>query len=449
MDKETLLAKITELENTISRLREENLSQQSDNIARYRRVIDSTSDGFLELDLDQTIVDFNTAITEILEVPGKKLRGKKIDKIYENHPLFIHYASKEHLNFEINFVAASGEHRPLLFKRSLLRGADGIANGYLVFCTDLTELKTAQEDLQQAENRYRSFYKNAVQGMYQATLDGRFIRVNPALAQIFGFDKPAQLLFKPGGVISLYKDPADRQHFLNLLNKDKSLTNFEVEMRDREGKPVWVLINARLTKDSQGDTIIEGLLIDNTKKRMVEEKLRHSRERFKYLANHDSLTGLYNTRYLYRALDDLIEESKRENKQFSLVFLDMDNFKSVVDTYGHLNGSQALKEVATTLKSVLTEPSFGVAYGGDEFVLVLPDCDKESAQQHINEVRNQMKTTSYLEKNNLKVAMSASFGIASYPTDADDKEGLLALADEAMFRVKTGGKDGVGLSSKN
>ena len=217
-------------------------------------------------------------------------------------------------------------------------------------------------------------------------------------------------------------------------------------MQRRDGKSVWALINARLAKDVKGNLFIEGILIDNSEKRFAEEKLQISRERFRHLANHDGLTDLYNTRYLYKALDKLITESKQSMEPFSLVFLDMDNFKHVVDTHGHLNGSQALKEVARTLKAELREPAFGVAYGGDEFVLVLPKTGKMGALEQIQTIRTRMKETTYLENKGLQVNISASFGIATYPDDARDREELLALADEAMFRIKSRGKDAVGLA---
>lgn len=233
---------------------------------------------------------------------------------------------------------------------------------------------------------------------------------------------------------------------IEALKKQYVIRNFEVEMERPDGRPVWALINARLAEGTDGQTFIEGIIIDNTEKRDAEEKLRKSRERFRYLANHDSLTDLFNTRYLYKALDILIAQSQRSGMPFSLMFLDMDNFKQIVDTHGHLNGSQALREVARTFQENLTEPAFGVAYGGDEFVLVLPDTGKEEALAQARRIRARMKETTYLTSKGLEVHMSASFGIATFPDDAEDRESLLALADEAMFRIKSRGKDAVGIT---
>ncbi|MCJ7538887.1 MAG: response regulator, partial [Desulfobacterales bacterium] len=93
----------------------------------------------------------------------------------------------------------------------------------------------------------------------------------------------------------------------------------------------------------------------------IEQELRKSEKKYRYLAVHDNLTGLNNTRYLYQSLDNLITASATYNNSISLIFMDMDNFKQVVDTYGHLNGSQALAEVAATIRESIVEPAYGVA----------------------------------------------------------------------------------------
>jgi len=164
------------------------------------------------------------------------------------------------------------------------------------------------------------------------------------------------------------------------------------------------------------------------------------------LAIQDNLTGLYNTRYLYQSLQTLIETSAAQETPFSLVFLDVDDFKQVVDTHGHLNGSQALQEVAAMIRQCLAGPAFGVSYGGDEFVVVLPGFDKRQARQKAEEIRSQLRHTTFLTNQGLTVHIQASFGVATYPVDASDCTGLLALADQAMFRVKRHGKNAVGTS---
>jgi diguanylate cyclase (GGDEF)-like protein len=177
--------------------------------------------------------------------------------------------------------------------------------------------------------------------------------------------------------------------------------------------------------------------------KLVQKALRKSEQKFRKQAIHDNLTGLYNTRYLYRALAELIKKSTSHGLIFSLVFMDIDNFKQVVDTHGHLNASKALQEIAATIKTTLRPPAYGVAYGGDEFVLVLPGFDKQQALDMAETIRKRIKETIYLQKAGLKVCISSSLGVSTFPDDADTLTELLALADQAMFSVKERGKDSV------
>ncbi len=162
----------------------------------------------------------------------------------------------------------------------------------------------------------------------------------------------------------------------------------------------------------------------------VENTQRY--QAIKYLSYHDDLTGLRNTRYFYRILQDLFALGR----PLSLIFMDMDNFKGVVDTHGHLLGSQALRQVAASLQECLAPPAFGVAYGGDEFVVVLPGLSKEAAQEKITEIQAVMANTPYLAAETGGLRLSASFGLACAPQDAQDLRTLLALADQALFRMK-------------
>ena len=175
------------------------------------------------------------------------------------------------------------------------------------------------------------------------------------------------------------------------------------------------------------------IAIENTRRYKLMEEM----------AVRDNLTGLFNQRYLYPNLKHHITHCREADQPLSLIFMDMDNFKTVVDRLGHLNGSRALSEVAQRIQASLAEPAFGVAYGGDEFVLVLPETDRLQAVKLAAEIRRSIKNAPYLTRWGQQVMLTASFGVATFPEDADDGTGLLALADNAMFRVKTTGKDRV------
>ena len=169
----------------------------------------------------------------------------------------------------------------------------------------------------------------------------------------------------------------------------------------------------------------------------VENSRRY--QRIQNLAIRDDLTGLYNTRHLYQSLTGLIAACESSRGCFSIIFMDMDDFKNVVDTYGHLKGSRALQEVARTIRESLTEPAYAVAYGGDEFVVVLPGYDKSRGLQKAEEIRSRMRQTVYLSNLGHEVNLRASFGVATYPDDATELKELLSAADRTKFDVKEEG----------
>ena len=216
-------------------------------------------------------------------------------------------------------------------------------------------------------------------------------------------------------------------------------------------KPFWVKDLASVESfEEDGIYISLGCLTIVTKEMEAEEHLNKtkealekSEEKFRELAVHDNLTGLYNTRHLYQALSDLISESLVSNQPFSLIFMDIDDFKQVVDTHGHLKASQTLQEFASTLQETLQEPAYAVAYGGDEFVIVLPGLNKRQALHMAEKVRSRIGETLYLRGEGLKVKLRASFGVSTFPDDATSLSEMLALADQAMFYVKERGKNSV------
>jgi diguanylate cyclase (GGDEF)-like protein/PAS domain S-box-containing protein len=414
---------------------------------KYNRVLESRFEGFMLLDKNRFIIEVNKALLKISGYGTEDFIGHPVDKFYDKNSVEFYSASYDHFSYEALFRVKDESEIPMLFSRSTLKDENDNIAGFMYFLTDLTDLKATQEELKRAEERYRSMYQNAVQGMFQVKVSGEIIRVNPSYARILGYDSVDEILSVKEGANRFYFNLEDRAKMIRTVQRKGNVLNHELCLKRKDGKPVWILANIRYVENDKKDTILEGIMIDNTKKKVLEKELRRDRKKFRNLSIHNNLTGLFNTRYLYQRLDRLIEESKLAQKTFSLVFMDMDNFKRVVDTYGHLNGSQALKEVALTIKSCIKRPCFGVAYGGDEFVMVLPGFDQVKALEKIELIRLQMKHTTYLSKAGHKVHLSASFGIATFPDDTDSREGLLALADKAMFHIKQTGKGLVGTTS--
>ena len=169
-----------------------------------------------------------------------------------------------------------------------------------------------------------------------------------------------------------------------------------------------------------------GIAIENA--RLFEETKR--------LATIDSLTGIWNRRYLEKALHKEIERAERFGHPFSLLILDIDNLKLLNDTYGHLFGDEVIRTVACTINSSCRKTDIMGRYGGDEFAVILTETDKKGAIKVSEKFLSKIKNTFLTSPDGAKIPLGVSIGIASYPMDAEDEEKLFSLADTAMYKAK-------------
>jgi diguanylate cyclase (GGDEF)-like protein len=160
----------------------------------------------------------------------------------------------------------------------------------------------------------------------------------------------------------------------------------------------------------------------------------------------DDLTKLYNSRYLHDFMELEIGKAERYGGNISILFIDLDYFKKVNDSYGHLIGSQLLVEIANVIKHKLRKVDFAARYGGDEFVIVLSHTTKKNAHLVATRIRKAINNAVFLKDKGLKIKITASFGIASLPKDAANKLELIRLADQAMYRVKNTTRDDIMLA---
>lgn len=172
------------------------------------------------------------------------------------------------------------------------------------------------------------------------------------------------------------------------------------------------------------------------------ENARHVK-RIHELTIKDDCTSLYNARHMGFILDTEIYRSQRYNYEFSIVFIDLDHFKQVNDTHGHLVGSRLLAEMGDALKTNCRLIDFAFRYGGDEFVILLPQTSKDNAINVAKRLHRLIRETIWLTQEGLNIRVTPSVGVAAYPVDSKTKEGLLHLADEAMYLVKNTHRDSV------
>ncbi len=166
-------------------------------------------------------------------------------------------------------------------------------------------------------------------------------------------------------------------------------------------------------------------------------------QRAEALSVTDDLTSLYNSRYLSQVLRRETKRASRNRRPLSLLFLDLDGFKSINDTHGHLFGGRALVEAAVVIRASARETDIVARFGGDEFALVLPDTGSEGATAVGERVRERVAAHEFLQAHGLRIRLTASVGVATLPDVAVDVETLIQAADQAMYRVKERGKNGI------
>src|SRR5246500_608518 len=171
-------------------------------------------------------------------------------------------------------------------------------------------------------------------------------------------------------------------------------------------------------------------------------------EKIQELTITDDCTGLYNARHLYKTLETEVYRSSRFNYEFSVLFIDLDHFKQVNDTHGHLIGSKLLAEIGYLIKAQLRLIDFAFRYGGDEFVVLLPQTSKDQALVVARRLRDAMRASCFCREEGLNLNVRASIGVSTYPHDARTAHDVIRQADGMMYMVKNSTRDNIGIAQR-
>jgi diguanylate cyclase (GGDEF)-like protein/PAS domain S-box-containing protein len=303
------------------------------------------------------------------------------------------------------------------------------------FIQDITERREADEALREAERRYRSIFENAIEGIYQSTPSNGYLAVNPALARMYGYDSPQELITVLRDIEhQVYVDPQRRNEFVRLMEQNGVVTNFESRVYCRNGEIIWISENARAVHDGSGRL----LFFEGTVEAITERKMHEAEIRFQ--ATHDALTSLPNRTLLYDRMQQAMLHSERYGNLTAIAFLDLDQFKFINDSLGHQVGDELLRITAQRLKSCLRESDTVARQGGDEFVLLLTSQpNEESITQTMQRVLHEVSQP--WTANDLEFRITCSIGITLCPNDGRDAETLLKHADSAMYKAKELGRN--------
>jgi diguanylate cyclase (GGDEF)-like protein/PAS domain S-box-containing protein len=298
---------------------------------------------------------------------------------------------------------------------------------------DISHRKEAEEALRTAEEKYRNIFENAVEGVYQSSMEGRFISANPSMARIFGYHSSEDFINSIYNIAEdLFVLPSTREHFLQQLKSEGVAEEFQYEAYRKDGTIIWISENARLVHHSNGSIrCIEGTVEDITRKKQTERTLYH-------LAYFDSLTGLPNRTLMLKHLQDLLHTEGEANTYTGLFLLDLDRFKVINDSLGPAAGDTLIKDVAIRLKQFASDHMTIYRMGGDEFAIILRNAKShKELDSYAEDIQHAILKPFYVFGQ--EIFTSASIGSVLNDLGYTATEHLLRAADTAMFKAKRKG----------
>ncbi len=309
---------------------------------------------------------------------------------------------------------------------------DPSVEGVVLTCRDITERKRAEAELREAQERFRSAFDYAPIGMALASLEGRYFRVNRALACMLGRAHDELT----GASMMTLTHPTDRKSSQEAMRRllDGEVPGYRLEQRfvHSDGRPVWVSVSVSLIRDAEGKPLhTVSQIEDITERRASGERLAHQ-------AIHDPLTGLPNRMFFVDRLRRALNESA-EPGEVAVLFIDLDHFKVVNDSLGHPAGDRLIVAIADRLRTAIRPSDILARFGGDEFtVLCVGVPDGQTAGELADRISVAVAKPVALAEG--EVFVTASIGIARSGGELETPEALLRNADAAMYKAKEQGR---------
>jgi diguanylate cyclase (GGDEF)-like protein/PAS domain S-box-containing protein len=331
-----------------------------------------------------------------------------------------------------------GEEKCLLVQVSPYREESGEITGVLVLSRDVTAERSADRARREAEERFRAAFEHAPIGMAIVGLDGRFRAVNDALAELLGRDPDELAELAPGELLHADDRPRAADALVPIMRGELDSHASELRLVHADGHVRWVNVHVALVRDGDGRAVhLLGQLQDITERKRYEERLRH-------MADHDPLTGLLNRRSFERALSRHAAGIRRYGATGALLVLDLDGFKHVNDTHGHVAGDELIVSCARALRSRLRDTDVLARLGGDEFAVLLPRGGEADAVEVAEALVDVIRSAGGTER----ARVTVSVGVAGFDDATVTADEVLVRADRAMYEAKAAGRDGLAVDGR-
>lgn len=415
------------------------------------KIMETPQNLIVELDKDMNIKMFNRGCELATgysrrEVIGKDWLGLFIPDRLKDVVRFVFEGIKNEKeivpsHYENPILTKSGEERVIFWSNTNLKDEKGEIISIIAIGEDITERKKVQQRIVDSEEKYRNFLENVPVHVGVIDESGKFIIWNQCSEQMFGFTK--QEVIGKMAPRDFYETEQEAKEVIEIASRD-GIFDREVNMVHKSGTKITV----RLVVVPR---IIDGKIVgfcdfaeDISKQRRTEKELLATKERLESIALKDPLTELYNNRYVVERLSSEFERSKRSFAPLSLLLIDLDYFKSINDSYGHDFGDKVLVQVAKLLKSGLRANDIVARWGGEEFMIILPDITSNNAAIVARKILRLFHSQGFGDEKNI-VNLKCSIGLVSYPEDPlfNSKE-MAEAVEKSVFKVKAAGGDGMG-----
>lgn len=310
-----------------------------------------------------------------------------------------------------------------------LRDAGETVVGGVAVSRDITPRKHAEEARRHAQERFELIFERSPIGMALLTPEGRWVRVNHALLDIFGYASEELLAKTPEEITHPDDLATDLEHIRELLAGE--IREYQMEKRyfHARGHVICTLMSVSLVRDRQGRPLhFVAQIQDVTERRLSEQRLRE-------LAEHDSLTGLRNRRLFERELALQVARSRRYGEQAALLVLDLDGFKQVNDTYGHRAGDELLKALAAELQRRLRGTDTVARIDGDEIAVLLPGTDASAAHK-VAATLEEAVAGCTVQADGRQISTTACVGVAAIDRESAGGEAVMMEAERATYAAK-------------
>lgn len=301
-------------------------------------------------------------------------------------------------------------------------------------------LSKLNAELSVSEQTFRGIFENATEGIYRTDAAGTLLEVNTALATMLGYESSSEMLSQVPELGSMFYHLRTFHQYTEILRDNFVVKTMQAKLCLSDGNTLWTEINAGVieSQSEEGSHVagVVGVIADITeRKRMMREMCR--------LARTDSLTGLWNRGYFVELASREIARCKRSVRNLSILLVDVDYFKKVNDRYGHGTGDKVLVGVADAMRKSLREIDIVARFGGEEFVVLLPDTSTQAAHKVAQRMCNTIREQDFLDDQNRTINITVSIGVTSYQNALNDLDLMLKRADIAMYSAKKNGRNRV------